>query len=131
VPVGDISQADTTVNVTLDEWVIEVDEPNAPAGAIGFVAENIGEDPHEFVVVSGVNPTDLPLDDDGGLDEKKLPDGALIGEVEPFPSGETCDGVFDLAPGEYTLVCNITEVEPDGATESHLHEGMVTTFTVT
>jgi hypothetical protein len=114
----------------LDEWVIETGDPNAPAGAVGFAAENIGEEPHELVVLAGVEPDALPLDDDGALDEDALPSGALIGEIEPFPAGEPCDGVFDLDPGEYTLICNITEEEPDGTIESHLEEGMLTTFTV-
>jgi hypothetical protein len=35
--------------------------------------------------------------------------------------------VFDLAPGEYTLVCNVVEEEEH---EAHLEEGMLTTFTV-
>jgi hypothetical protein len=130
-PVGDISTATTTVDVTLDEWVIEVGAPSAPAGPVGFAADNRGKEPHELVVLKGVDAAALPLDDDGALDEAKLPDGALIGEIEPFPAGETCDGVFELDPAEYVLVCNITEVEPDGTVESHLKQGMLTTFTVT
>jgi hypothetical protein len=82
-------------------------------------------------VLQGVEPDALPLDDDGALDEAGLPDGALIGEIEPFPAGESCDGVFDLPAAEYVLVCNITEVESDGTVESHLEQGMLTTFTVT
>jgi hypothetical protein len=127
-PVGELSTAATRVNVTLDEWVIEPDASTAPAGAIGFVLENKGEDPHELVVVKGVSPADLPLKADGSLDEDLLPAGALIGEVEAFPAGTSCNGVFDLAPGEYTLVCNVFE---ESEHESHLKEGMVTTFTVT
>lgn len=127
-PVGDLGSAVTRVNVTLDEWVIKPDVASAPAGAIGFVLRNRGKDPHEFVVVQGVAPNDLPLQQNGSLDEKQLPDGALIGEVEPFAPGQTCDGVFELAPGEYTLVCNVYE---ESEHESHLKEGMVTTFTVT
>jgi hypothetical protein len=130
-PVGDIQSADTRVSVLLDEWVVDVGVPSAPAGRIGFVNENVGEEPHELVVVRGVGPTELPLDSDGALDETALPDGALVGEVEPFPPGETCDGVFELEADEYTLLCNIVETEESGEVESHLAEGMVTTFTVT
>jgi hypothetical protein len=129
-PVGDIQSADTRISVLLDEWVIDAGMPSAPAGRIGFVNENVGEEPHELVVVRGMSPTDLPLDSDGALDETALPDGALIGEVEAFPSGETCDGVFELAADDYTLLCNIVETEENGKVESHLAEGMVTTFTV-
>jgi hypothetical protein len=130
VPVGDLATATTRVNVTLDEWVIEPETASAPAGAVGFVARNEGEEPHELVIVQGVAPADLPLKSNGSLDEEELPEGALIGEIESFPAGTSCNGVFDLTPGEYTLVCNIVE-EEDGEHESHLEEGMVTTFTVT
>lgn len=128
-PVGTLAEATTRVNVTLDEWSIVPVVGTAPAGKIGFVIENNGEEPHELVIVKGVTPTQLPTDESGSLVEDDLPAGALIGEVEAFPAGETCDGVFALDPGEYTFVCNITEKE-DGKVESHLAEGMVTTFTV-
>lgn len=130
-PVGDIAGATTRVGVRLDEWVVDVGAPSAPAGTIGFVNENVGKEPHELVIVNGVTPTDLPLADDGALDEAALPEGALIGEVEAFPAGQTCDGTFELQAGEYTLLCNIVETEENGERESHLKEGMVTTFTVT
>ena len=130
VPVGDLSTADTTVDATLDEFSIELSTDSVAAGAIGFVAENVGEEPHELVIVEGVPVAELPRDDHGGLDEAALPEGALIGEIEAFPAGETCDGTFELTAGDYALVCNITEVE-EGEPENHLHEGMVTTFTVT
>lgn len=129
-PVGNIATATSTVNVTLDEWVIRTTPGSALSGQVGFVAANEGDEPHELVVIKGVGATGLPLDKDGALAEGRLASGALIGEIEGFPAGETCDGVFALTPGEYVLVCNITETEPDGKIESHLAEGMLTTFTV-
>lgn len=129
-PVGDLTTATTTVNVRLDEWVIVASPRSVPAGRVAFVVENVGEEPHELVIVKGVAPRDLPTDRRGALAESRLPAGSLIGEIEAFPPGETCDGVFSLAPGEYTLVCNLTEGE-HGKVESHLAEGMVTTLTVT
>jgi hypothetical protein len=127
-PVGDLASAATRVNVTLDEWTITPDLASAPAGAVGFVAQNQGKEPHEIVVVRGVAPADLPLKKYGSLDEKKLPAGALVGEIEAFPAGTSCNGVFDLTPGEYTLLCNVVEKEEG---QVHLKLGMVTTFTVT
>ena len=127
VPVGDPETADTTIAVTLDEWTITPAETTAPAGAVLFATENIGEENHELVIAEG---TDLPTAEDGSVDESQLPDGALIGEIEAYPAGETCDGVFELAAGTYTLFCNIVEEEEDGTVESHVEKGMVTTFTV-
>jgi hypothetical protein len=129
-PFGDKGTATSTVNVQLNEFAIVLDTNTAPAGKIAFVATDTGEEPHELVILHG-GPTNLPTDKDGALDEKKLPGGTLVGEIEPFPVGETCDGTFDLSPGEYTLLCNVVETEKNGKHESHLKEGMVTTFTVT
>ena len=122
-----MSTATTTVNVEMNEWSIVPSVATAPAGNVAFVAENTGEEAHELVIVRGP-VADLPLDDEGALAEDRLLGGALVGEIEPFPAGETCDGTFELTPGEYTLVCNVVE-EEDG--HVHLKEGMVTSFTVT
>ena len=129
-PVGDISTATTTVNVELDEWTIIPDVESVAAGQIGFVAENIGAEDHEIVIVKGVASEDLPKNEDGSLDEAQLPEGALIGEIEAFPAGETCEGVFELTAGDYLLVCNVVE-EEHAEHGPHLDEGMVNTFTVT
>ena len=130
-PYGVFSDSTTRIDVVLDDWVVDLSQPDAPAGLIGFALDDQSEMPHEFVVVKGVTPTELPLADDGSLDEDALPEGALIGEVEPFPGGETCEGTFELTAGEYTLLCNIVEENDDGTIDVHLKEGMVTTFTVT
>ena len=128
--VGDPTAADNTVGVTLDEFTITVGASGAAPGTIAFQAENEGEEPHEIVIAKhDGDPGDLPTDADGAVDEAQLPDGALIGEIEGFPAGETCAGAFDLEAGSYALFCNIVE-EEDGATEAHYAEGMHTTFEV-
>jgi hypothetical protein len=129
-PVGDPQKAKTRVRVVLDEWSIEVEPGEVAAGAIAFEAENLGEEPHELVIVKGESVDDLPVEE-GKVDESKLPQGAFVGEIEAFPAGEMCTGVFDLEPGSYILFCNIVE-EGEGASgrESHFEEGMLTTFKV-
>lgn len=127
-PVGDLADADSTVSVDLDDFTIAT-SGSATAGSVGFELHNVGEKPHEFVIVAGNSVEALPTDDDGALVEDDLPSTAFIGEVEPFPAGDDCSGVFDLEAGEYVLLCNIVEHE-DGQTESHLAEGMATTFIV-
>ncbi len=127
-PVGDVAAADSTVSVELDEFTIET-TGTAAAGLVGFEIANIGEEPHELVVIAGDSVAALPTDADGAVVEADLPSTAFIGEVEPFPGGEDCSGAFELEAGEYVLLCNIVE-EEDGQTESHLAEGMATTFTV-
>lgn len=125
-PVGDGGGA--VVDVTLDEWQITAEPASAPAGRVTFEAHNAGAEPHELVVVRGGSTDELTIVD-GSVDEGTLPAGAFIGEVEPFPAGETCTGTFELTAGRYLLFCNIVE-EHDGQQESHVQEGMVTTFEV-
>jgi hypothetical protein len=117
------------VVLTLGEFTIK---PSAQpkAGVISFKAENAGKENHEVVIVKGDKAEALPKDADGGLDEEKLPEGALIGEIEGFPGGQVCSGTFNLAAGKYVLLCNIVETEPNGEKEAHFKEGMHTPFVV-
>jgi hypothetical protein len=126
--VGDPSTSDADVAVTLDEFEITVDPAEVQAGTITFLAENVGDEPHELVIVEGSDPAGLPTDDDGAVPEDDISD-AFVGEVEPFAAGTSCDGTFELAAGDYILFCNIVE-EEDGETVSHFAEGMVTPLTV-
>jgi ABC-type glycerol-3-phosphate transport system substrate-binding protein len=118
---------DAEVHATLDEWKVAVDKASVDAGVIEFHAENKGNEDHELVIVKGAKPGDLTITEDG-LDEEALPDGAeVLGEIEPFNSGDDCAANFDLAAGDYTLLCNIVDEEEK---VSHAKEGMVTAFTV-
>lgn len=126
-PVGDASTATETVDVTLDEWTVDPAERSVTAGSVHFAADNIGGEAHELVLVLDV--PELPIVD-GRVDEGALPEGALIGEIEAFPAGETCDGTFELVAGSYTLFCNLTSTDADGTVQSHIDNGMVTTIVV-
>ena len=110
--------------VHMNEWTIK---PSAQpkAGFVSIKAENTGKENHELVIVKGDTAAEaLPKDADGGMDEDKLPEGGLIGEIEPFAPASVCKGVFNLPAGKYVLLCNITETEPNGEKESHFKEGM-------
>ena len=111
------------VVVTLGEWIVK---PSAQpkAGYISFKAENGGKEKHELVIVKGATAEALPKDANGALDEDKLPEGGLIGEIEEFSPAQVCSAVFNMPAGKYVLLCNITETEPNGDKESHFKEGM-------
>jgi hypothetical protein len=129
-PVGDEATATATVNVELTEFEVTADPATVAPGVVHFAIANVGAEPHELVVVRADDPATLPTDENGGVDEAALPEGAFIGEVEGFPGGETCDGTFELPAGEFALFCTITEEEEDGTIENHYAEGMYTGFTV-
>lgn len=129
--VGGVDEEGTPVAVTLDEWTIAPDKSQVGAGVVTFAADNVGEEPHEIVVVKAESPDALPVDEEtGAMDEEALAPEALIGEIEAFPAGEMCTGSFDLPAATYVLVWDIVESEPDGNVESHLDKGMATAFIV-
>lgn len=124
---GTTERATGELHLTLDEWTIETDADTVEAGVVKFEAANEGEDDHEVVIVKGATPDELTITEDG-LDESALPEGAeVLGELEGFPVGGSCEGSFELEPGDYSLVCNIVE---ESENEAHAHEGMVAALTV-
>jgi hypothetical protein len=125
-PVGD--GKGTKVAVTLDEWKVEAKTASVQAGKVTFDVRNEGEEPHELVIVRTASAQDLKVVD-GKVDEEALPAGAFIGEVEAFPAGKSCQGTFELAKGTYQLFCNIVE-HHEGMQESHVGQGMITSFEV-
>jgi hypothetical protein len=129
-PVGDAGKADSKLAVDLAEWSVLPVRPDASAGTITFEARNLGTEPHELVVVRAADPAALPKAADGTVDERQLPEGALIGEVEAFPAGQTCAGTFELAAGSYALFCNLLETEADGTEQNHYANGMRSNFEV-
>src|SRR6266508_2794832 len=129
-PVGDASTADTKVTVELSEWTVAPEPASVKPGTIAFEAANVGDDAHELVVVRADDPATLPRSGDGTVDEAKLPAGAFVGEVEPFPAKQRCQGTFALTAGRYALFCNILETEADGTKENHYANGMRTSFEV-
>jgi hypothetical protein len=105
--VGDTDAAPTSdLDVTLDEWTIEYEGDSGAAGVVNLVVHNDGDVEHEIAIENSA--------------------GKLIGEIEPFASGATCEGAFELAAGTYTLACEIV----DEGGESHAQHGMTAQLTV-
>jgi uncharacterized cupredoxin-like copper-binding protein len=116
------------VSVTLQEFAVGTDPASASAGSVTFNIENKGpDDTHEFVVIrTDLDPTELPTDEDGAVDEA----GAgmeVVDEVEEIPVGDTPTLEVELTAGSYVLICNIFDEEEQ---EAHYSEGMRTGFTV-
>lgn len=125
-----VAATTATVNVTLKEWGVAADVSSVPAGLVKFQVKNSGPaDSHEFVVVkTDLPPEALPVDANGAVDENGA--GILImGKIEDIPVGEdTRLKAFDLAPGNYALICNVYDASKN---EAHYHKGMRVAFTVT
>jgi hypothetical protein len=54
----------------------------------------------------------------------------VVDEIEEIPVGESRSLTVDLEAGNYVLICNILQEEPNGTLEAHYSEGMRTGFTV-
>lgn len=125
-PVGAELAAGATdrIEVELADYVINLDHAATRAGAVNFVAHNIGTEDHEVAFLPGGGP--VPTVPGGEPDEAAL-EAAGAFELEAFGPGRTCDATFVLEPGTYTLFCVVHA--PDGQT--HLAHGMHATLTVT
>ena len=128
-PEGTVSvPGGTPVNVTLSEYKVEIDIPNAPAGEVTFHVTNDGpNDVHQFMVIlaDDLAPDALPTMDDGSVDTENGEGVDEIDVIEAIAVGETKDLPVSLEIGDYVLICNMVE---DG--ESHYQEGMHTAFKV-
>lgn len=96
-------QADSTgqakVQVVLKEMAISA-PGTAHAGSVTFVARNGGTVEHELVVVRGAGPLQV-------AHFKAEEAGRWIGEVEDVAPGKSKTVTLTLAPGKYTLICNV------------------------
>lgn len=123
--------ADGSVAITLKEFAVAAEPASVPAGSVTFNVANEGpDDVHEFVVIAtDLGPTELPVDDDDAVLETG--EGMeVVDEIEDIPVGEAPTLTVDLAAGNYVLICNILQKEPDGTLEAHYSVGMRTGFTV-
>lgn len=116
------------VHGELAEYTITIERDKVPSGLVRLEFDNVGALAHEVAIVRAGDPSTVPTTPDGAADDEALGDD-LLGEIEPFEPGATCAGTFDLAPGDYVLLCNV--VEGDDGREAHMAEGMVTTLEVT
>lgn len=115
----------TKVVVELGEWHFVPSVDSVPAGLVTLEATNGGGEVHELVLFkTDLAPADLPVDEEGAVDESG--EGLeLIDEVENVKPGETKSFTVDLAPGNYVMACNLIE---NG--QRHFLNGMYRVFTV-
>jgi uncharacterized cupredoxin-like copper-binding protein len=125
---GDGGEA-TVVAVSLQEWAVVPAQSSAPAGDVTFEVTNDGpDDIHEFVVIrTDLDPAELPVDENGVVDEEGEGIIEVVDEIEDIPVGDSQDLTVSLEAGSYVLLCNIWSEDEQ---EAHYAMGMRVAFTV-
>ena len=108
---GNAPAGPAVVNVTLNEFKIEMDRTSIPAGPVKFVFTNNCSVEHE-VVLELAGDVDKPFEAGDKVSEAE--------DIEPGKSS-TLEWTIDT-PGQYQLACHVP---------GHYEAGMVTLFTVT
>jgi plastocyanin len=124
-PVGEelAADADTTVDVGLNDYSFDPSEIDVDAGVVTFAVTNEGGEAHELAFLPGGG--DVPLTDDGAPDEDALAEMGAF-ELEAFGPGQDCAATYELEAGDYTMFCIVEAA--DG--ETHAEKGMVGALTV-
>ena len=117
---GEPAGSETTIDVSLREFVVEPSIHTAPAGTITF---NVTSDASIFhnlkVIATDLAPDALPVDDAlFAVDEEQVDVVASTADLDP---GEQETLTVELAAGSYVLICNI---------QGHYDGGMTVAFTV-
>ena len=108
-----------TVNATLTEMKIVLDQTSIPAGPVTFVVKNNGTMEHELVVIQTALAEDKlapDVEEPGKMDET-----GNVGETGDVGAGESKTFSVNLPAGHYVLMCN--EI-------GHYGSGMHMTFMV-
>lgn len=120
----------TTVATQLLEFKVKPNPKQAKTGNVLFKVKNTGAVEHELVVVSTPPGGSLATKPDGSVDETQLPAGTEKGRIDLLHNKSGSVRVSGLAPGSYTLFCNLETLRSDGTYLSHYKLGMHTTFRV-
>jgi uncharacterized cupredoxin-like copper-binding protein len=106
----------TTLAVSMTEFRFSPANPELARGTLAITAANKGKTPHELVLLkTNADPSKLPQHGDG-VSEKNS-----VGEIPPLVPGESAAHTFDLKPGKYAMVCNVS---------GHYDAGMYGSLTV-
>jgi uncharacterized cupredoxin-like copper-binding protein len=128
VPSASVPTDQATVNATLSDFAINLDNTSVPAGEVIFQITNSGPSGHEMVVLkTDQQAASFPVTGFEG-DQNRFNEDAdglkNVGETGDMPvaAGATDTLTLHLKPGHYAIVCNLP---------GHYMAGMHQDFTVT
>lgn len=125
----------------LSEFKIVPPTNELHSGSVKIVADNVGGEVHELVLVRAKGADALPMKSDGSVDEDKIVSADKVGEIAGVAPGSQKSKTFDLAAGTYVAFCNVTDSmgatmmdgSEMGSGMGHVHfdQGMHVVVTVT
>ena len=128
---AEIPPGTTTVEVAMDDFSFDYDASQAASGNIAFRAENVGEQPHELILLKV--PAEFTVEQLLEAADQEIPEGVeAVGFAGPVESGDEVTLVFTetLSNGKYMMVCFLPDEEdPEGT--PHVIKGMASEFNVT
>jgi uncharacterized cupredoxin-like copper-binding protein len=89
------------VAVQVDEFSVFPATQGAPKGKVRFVVTNVGRVTHEFVVLRTAKPAGSLLKG------QEADESGNVGEIGEVPPGQARTLNLTLAPGHYSLICNL------------------------
>jgi uncharacterized cupredoxin-like copper-binding protein len=110
------------VTIKLSDYAFYLSSPLTP-GTHVIQVDNDGPQPHELALIRlkpGKTVKDIEAWEKGG--EKGVPPIDAVGGISPMASGETGQFTVELTPGDYVLMCFISDAK-DG--KAHLAHGMI------
>jgi len=123
-PMADLPAGAPVVNAVLDEYTIQLDRSEVPAGPVRLVVRNTGSRGHEVQI--------YPEQTDGGHDEEmggdRIEEGA-IGRLAMVLPGQELVLDVNLSAGAWELGCHLLDAE-NGQRFDHYDRGMKTPLTV-
>jgi uncharacterized cupredoxin-like copper-binding protein len=124
---SDDEKGPTLLDVFLTEWEVEPEVPSVRSGEVRLTTTNGGTIGHDLVVIDTDLPVgDLPIREDGSVDEDRV---EVVGRVPTVEPGEFERATISLVPGLYALICNVVDQE-GGESTSHYELGMHAVFVV-
>jgi hypothetical protein len=117
-------------HVLVDIDTGSIDLPEITAGVTRIVVRNFDSEPHGLVLTELDSIDDLPLTEDGFVDEEVLPNEVF--RIAEFPGNTICEGTFELPPGDYVMFSPSPEADGERADgrASDVSAGMVAELTI-
>jgi hypothetical protein len=126
-----IPSGTTAVDVEMDEFAFKLDQSKLAGGNVAFNADNVGEQPHELVLIKA--PASFGLSQLLAMDPNAEPPPGVefLAGIGPVEAGDESRLVFtEKLSGHYMLVCFLPDITQGEEGPPHYTKGMAVEFTI-